>query len=55
MQGKRYLTLIDKYYIVDHTFKYARLGTKNINYGRVKEVNYESNNISVKRGFRLFK
>ena len=37
IQGKRYLSSIDKYYLVDHTFKYAKLGTKNINYGRVYE------------------
>lgn len=37
IQGKKYLSTIDKYYLVDHTFKYARLGTKNINYGRVYE------------------
>ena len=37
IQGKKYLSSIDKYYLVDHTFKYARLGTKNINYGRVYE------------------
>ena len=37
IQGKKYRSTIDKYYLVDHTFKYARLGTKNINYGRVYE------------------
>ena len=37
IQGKKYLSTIDKYYLVDHTFKYAKLGTKNINYGRVYE------------------
>ena len=37
IQGKKYLSSIDKYYLVDQTFKYARLGTKNINYGRVYE------------------
>lgn len=37
IQGKRYLSSIDKYYLVDQTFKYAKLGTKNINYGRVYE------------------
>lgn len=37
IQGKQYLSFIDKYYLVDQTFKYAKLGTKNINYGRVYE------------------
>lgn len=37
IQGKRYLSSIDKYYLVDHTFKYAKLGTKNVNYGRTYE------------------
>lgn len=37
VQGKKYLSSIDKYYLVDQTFKYAKLGTKNINYGRVYE------------------
>ncbi len=37
IQGKHYLSSIDKYYLVDQTFKYAKLGTKNINYGRVYE------------------
>lgn len=37
IQGKKYLSSIDKYYLVDQTFKYARLGTKNVNYGRVYE------------------
>lgn len=37
IQGKKYLSSIDKYYLVDQSFKFARLGTKNINYGRVYE------------------
>ena len=37
IQGKKYLSSIDKYYLVDQTFKYARLGTKNVNYGRIYE------------------
>lgn len=37
IQGKKYLSSIDKYYLVDQTFKYAKLGKKNINYGRVYE------------------
>ena len=38
IQGKRYLESLDKYYLVDQTFKYAKLGIKNMNYGR----NYEN-------------
>lgn len=37
IQGKKYLTTQKKYYLVDQSFKYARLGTKNINYGRTYE------------------
>ena len=37
IQGKRYLASQDKYYLADHTFKYARLGRARINYGRVLE------------------
>lgn len=37
IQGKRYLSSQNKYYLVDQGFKYAKLGTKNINYGRVYE------------------
>lgn len=37
IQGKRYLSSVDKYYLVDQSFKYAKLGTKNMNYGRIYE------------------
>lgn len=37
IQGKKYLSTQDKYYLVDQGFKYAKLGIKNINYGRVYE------------------
>lgn len=37
IQGKKYLSTIDKYYLVDHAFKFAKIGIKNINYGRVYE------------------
>lgn len=35
--GKRYLASDDKFYLSDQSFRYARLGTKNMNIGRVLE------------------
>ena len=37
IHGKKYLNTNDKYYLSDHTFRYAKLGTKNLDYGRVLE------------------
>lgn len=37
IQGKKYLSSQDKYYLVDPSFKYAMIGTKNMNYGRIYE------------------
>ena len=37
IQGKKYLSSQDKYYLVDPSFKYAKIGTKNMNYGRIYE------------------
>lgn len=37
IRGKRYLRSEDKYYLTDHSFRFARLGTKNMDYGRVLE------------------
>ena len=37
IQGKKYLASQDKYYLVDPAFKYALIGTKNMNYGRIYE------------------
>src|SRR5574344_1457454 len=33
IKGKKYLASQDKYYLADHSFKYAKLGTKNLDTG----------------------
>lgn len=37
IQGKKYLSSNDKLYLSDHTFRYAKLGIKNLDVGRVLE------------------
>ena len=37
IKGKRYLTSTDKYYLSDHAFRYAKLGTKVTNFGDTYE------------------
>lgn len=52
IQGKRYIASNDKYYLCDHSFKYAKLGTKNADYGRSIE-----NIVAIellRRGYELY-
>ena len=37
IKGKKHLASAEKYYLSDHSFRYAKLGTKNMDYGRVLE------------------
>ena len=37
IRGKKYLNSLDKYYVADHSFRYAMLGMTNMDYGRTYE------------------
>lgn len=37
IHGKKYLSSSDKFYLSDHSFRFAKLGSRNIDYGRILE------------------
>lgn len=50
--GKKYLSSGDKYYLVDHSFRYAKLGTKKLDFRHVYE-----NMVAIeliRRGFEIY-
>lgn len=52
IEGKNYLRSQDKYYLVDHTLRYAKLGTKDLNAGSTYE-----NIVAIellRRGYELY-
>jgi len=49
IRGKKYLASSEKYYLCDHSFRYAKLGTKNFDYGRVME-----NIVAIKRDEKIY-
>ena len=52
IEGKNYLRSQDKYYLCDHSLKFAKLGTKNVNYGSIYE-NIVAMEL-IRRGYEIY-